>query len=1053
MRAIRLTLGVGVAMAASLACGALARAERLPARIFTVADGLPTDHVTNIRQDSRGYLWLCTASGLCRYDGSRFVEYTTANGLSHPSVTDLLQTTRDTYWVATLSGVCRFHVDRTDGGALFERVPFGEPSEQYRVHELIEDHSGRIWVATQLGLFRIVELGPSVRVESVPLPDTEMTFKNVRHLDRGPDDSIWVCWNNGLTRYRPDGSTQHYPILAEHPGSTHDVYGLHVDQRGHVWLSTPEGAYIVAPDDSIGSDDRMTPLAQRALPARSPGHGQTLQRPERAGEVRLLSSKDDLPDAPLWSDIATVSTGDTWVGTRRGPVRISMSGIHLMSLPDGGSPITVTRIVEDRDHNIWLATDARGVIRLAPTGATAWTDAEGLCHGPAFALMVDGSGTLLTVHGGDKSLRVGRFEGERFSCLSLNVPGEFGEVGWGWNQMAALADDDTLWVPLGAAIARYRLDFASGRLPIDPDLTFNRLRDHGINQVFRLFLARDRSLWCGTFGEASVVRWALETDELAVFDDSTPGLPNAAATAFIQDAHDAVWIGFYNGSVARWRDGGFELFSVEHGVPPGFVNDLVIDIDGSMLIATTMGGVGRCVDPTAQRPVFERYLDASTGLSSDWVEAMAVDQEGRLCLGTPRGIDILDRASGTVRHLTSGDGLAESRARIVRVDSAGRVWLAGRHGLSSLDPPAPAATRPPSVYISGLSIDGEARPLHQLGALTLGPLTLRSFEDRVRIECTAVSHAPGGALAFQHRLVGLDESWSKPTPDSIVSYASLPPDEYRFEARAVLGGGIVSAVPASLEFSILAPFWQRWWFIAGVSAGIGAIGYAIHRLRIARLLAMQRVRERIAADLHDDLGSSLSHISVLSELARRESANGSTRATELLSQIGDKARQLIGDTDDMIWSINPRRDDLQSLAGRIRHLLGEMADGRAIAWRVEAPPESVNPRIGTDQRRQLFLIIKEAVHNVIKHAGASSLTVRLALAGRSLRIEVIDDGRGFEQAADGTPTPAGDDHDGLANMAARARRLRGVLAVRSSAAPPDHGTTISITITLTVSPV
>lgn len=232
------------------------------------------------------------------------------------------------------------------------------------------------------------------------------------------------------------------------------------------------------------------------------------------------------------------------------------------------------------------------------------------------------------------------------------------------------------------------------------------------------------------------------------------------------------------------------------------------------------------------------------------------------------------------------------------------------------------------------------------------------------------------------------------------------------------------------------------WYLA-VAAGILAAGGLIaSRVRANRALALERVRARIAADLHDDIGSSLSRIAILTEVARRKVPAG--EADALLGEIAETARSLVGSLSDAVWSIDPREDDLRHAVARMRMFATDVLDGKGIAWTFDAPPEP-DARLEPETRRELFLVFKEAVTNVVRHSGARSAALRLDLLGRSVTLEVADDGRGFDSR------PA---HDldsslrrgrGLVNMKVRARRMGGSLIVESM---PGEGTRLLLDLPL-----
>jgi signal transduction histidine kinase len=223
-------------------------------------------------------------------------------------------------------------------------------------------------------------------------------------------------------------------------------------------------------------------------------------------------------------------------------------------------------------------------------------------------------------------------------------------------------------------------------------------------------------------------------------------------------------------------------------------------------------------------------------------------------------------------------------------------------------------------------------------------------------------------------------------------------------------------------------------FLAPAALLVALLAYGAFRYRLRALLEVERVRTSIATDLHDDIGSSLSKIAILSEVARRDGGPASSRH---LGTIADISRELVDSMSDIVWSVNPRRDSLLDLIQRMRAFATELFSAQGVALGFEAPADGAALRLPTGLRRQVFLVFKEAVTNAAAHSGCRRVQVALTLAHGSLSLTVADDGRGL-----GAPT--GDGH-GLATMTARARALRGELAVESS---PGAGTRVVLRVPL-----
>ena len=249
--------------------------------------------------------------------------------------------------------------------------------------------------------------------------------------------------------------------------------------------------------------------------------------------------------------------------------------------------------------------------------------------------------------------------------------------------------------------------------------------------------------------------------------------------------------------------------------------------------------------------------------------------------------------------------------------------------------------------------------------------------------------------------------------------------------------GSISPKPAIIDFRILPPLWERWWFVTLVVLTLGLAVAAIYRYRVGRLIELERVRTRIAADLHDDIGSGLSRIAILSEVARHQ---GSVEAPvgEPLAVIATASRDLVDSMSDIVWAINPNKDHLSDLVQRMRRFASDLFTARQIEFTFSAPGEEQALKIGADLRRQVFLIFKEAVNNVARHSECTEAQIELRIENRSLTIKVADNGSGLD------PADMNEGH-GLASMRTRAKELDGELQITSN---DGRGTTILLTVPL-----
>jgi len=271
------------------------------------------------------------------------------------------------------------------------------------------------------------------------------------------------------------------------------------------------------------------------------------------------------------------------------------------------------------------------------------------------------------------------------------------------------------------------------------------------------------------------------------------------------------------------------------------------------------------------------------------VWALTDDGHRYLYIGTSRGVDRLDPASGQFKRFSLADGLAGSEVIAAFRDRDDALWFGTLTGVSRLIPHPDVVRGPPTVWISGLHIRGVAHHLDPLGQSRISLRDLAPSQNEVQIDYFGLSSAIGEVLSYQSQLEGASSSWTVPAPERGVNYAELAPGSYRFLVRAVTADGRAS-VPASVTFTIVPPVWQRRWFLVTLVLLTLATGYAVHRHRVGRLLEIERLRTRIASDLHDDVGSTLTQISILSEIVRSRLSGPEGHLADPLLRIGTLAR-------------------------------------------------------------------------------------------------------------------------------------------------------------------
>ena len=1016
----------------------ITRAERLPIKSYTTADGLAHNVVNKIVRDSRGFLWFCTREGLSRFDGYSFTNYGIRQGLPSANVNDLLETREGVYWVATAGGLCRFNplgkpqarINHTDGrsadDAMFSVDFTGDDARSKYVSSLLQDRSGVIWCGTQNGLYRLDLVAGEATISPVDLgiPDY-LESRIIESMIEDRRGALWIGSHSGLYRRWQGGQVEAYTIAEGLRDNF--IHSLLEDHDGRIWVGTRSGALCrLVPDPS----------------------------PKRNIVARAYSDRDGLP-TPWISQLFQSSDGGLWAGSTGGLIQFMPTAdgrefrFRAYTQVNGLSYREVGSLAEDRNGNLWLALAQGGVAKIARSGFTTFDKSDGLSWTTS---IFETEGGDLVVFGGPDIKKEGfinRFDGEKFIPISLQFRGILKKQGrgWGWNQTVLEDHTGDWWIATRGGVYRFpKVTKLEQLTRISAKATYTTRDGLASDVILRLFEDSRGDIWIGSVGEgrgpSGLSRWARSTGAFRHYaeSDNLPRLDSFYISSFAEDRGGDVWIGFSaEGGLVRYRDGRFMVFTANDGVPLGSIRNMLVDSSGRLWAATYRGGLCRIDDPAAAHPRIVTYT-TEDGLSSNEITTVSEDEWGWIYIGTGRGIDKLDPATGSIKHYTTADGLPLGELYSSLRDRNGRLWFGFETGTARLVPKPNPSPVPPPILITGLRIAGDERAISALGETYLASTELSADKSQLQIDFVALGFSPGEGLRYQYLLEGANEQWSKLADQRTVNFANLAPGRYRFLVRAVNSDGVFSEAPARFSFTILPPFWQRWWFIAIVTALVGLIAYVSYRTRVARLLELERVRTRIAADLHDDIGSNLSQIAIWSDVAQRQAAYGDVvergraadQAAQPLERIAVTARETAAAMSDIVWAINPRRDHLNDLISRMRRFAGEAFDSRDIVWLLDAP--QMNLSLNADTRRELFLIFKESVNNILRHAHCTRVETSITIEASWLRLRISDDGRGFDphRRSEG---------QGLDSMRGRAQNIGGVLEVESA---PGSGTTVQL---------
>lgn len=1031
-------------------------AEVLPIRTYTSADGLGSSAISSLMRDSRGFLWFCTRDGLTRFDGQRFTTYQVGAKDAAPGIERIYEARNGIYWITTTGGLYRFDPKADFSPSLPENILNAEYIGNSR-GVIREGNDGRFWYLGS-GLFLMTEKEGKLELQEVELglPAKPQVSLGVREMIEAGDGSRWVLTTLGLVRILPDGNKIIYKLASP---TTDAIFSMIMDGEGRIWISRASGIYVLRTES-------ISELAQRTGAQERDIDKATLVRPEKLttlpaspGEVVKLV---DLPGVNTTRPKTLYRSADDhiWISTNESLIEFDGLSFHAYTAPQGLSS-GAGQMVEDLNGNLWIG-GTEGVARLNRRGLTTYREGDGLNTLSILVIHETSQGNLFAV---SNDFFVSQFDGKKFHTVR---PSSLENSYALWSSNPVFLDSHNEWWFLTHAKL---LRFAAGDLrslaqarPIAEYDMRNGLKG---NEMFHMFEDSRGDLWLATRSveadDFGLSKWTRATDTFYTFSDRENFPSRKSVSAFAEDAKGRLWIGFYEGGLVRYADGRFtEITASEPFLPEELISDLHIDRNGKLWISSSKAGVARIDDLNSERPILVRYTVAN-GLSSNNVRSLAEDNYGQIYAGTARGVDRITPETGRIRHYSTVDGLAADFVQSAFRDRNGVMWFGTPNGISKLVPTADVTSNPPQVWFSSLRIAGENRTVAKLGSAEFDAEELAPGQNNLQITFFGIDFT-GEPLRYQYMLEGADTDWSAPTSEHTVNFSNLSAGNYRFLVRAVSGNGLVSQNPAVFSFKLLPPIWARWWFIGAAASLILLVVFSVYRYRLAqlrkvnlaldqlqkakeeRLLELERVRSRIARDLHDDIGSSLAQIAIYSEVAKQKQ-QGNNGADPTLQSLVNTSKELVDAMSDIVWAINPRKDHLHDLTQRMRHFASEVLSAAAMDLEFQAPESPPDFALGANIRREVFLIFKENINNITRHSGATRVEIDFLLNRDHLTLRFRDNGRGFDnsdqgQSYDWQKARGG---NGLISIKKRSHELGGEYSIESQL---GVGTTATLIVPL-----
>ena len=903
---------------------------------------------------------------------------------------------------------------------------------QNTVQALAQTADGYLWLGTEVGLVRFDGVGFTTFDEhSKPaLPGAD-----VQCLLAAKDGSLWVGTSDGLARFK-DGAVAAFTTANGLPWN--NVRAVGQDRNGTIWASA--GGEVVQFDgirfnrstlvDFAKPDPRI--IETLVLSSGDYAFATTTQFTtgrDKKSEIHLAVGKE-LPGSRIQALYADRS-GALWIGTNGGLARYAYGKLEKLPVTDPLASASVLAIFEDHEGNLWVGTESNGLQILRDQRFETLTTRDGLASDNVTTVVQDSAGRLWvgTAGSGVTALRPGGNQQARTYSVR---DGLLSDV------ILSLAPAPTgdLWVGTADGLSRIRGSSVASFTSADglPD-----------DFIRSLHADADGSLWIGT--RRGLAQWAKPGDLASPMRTYTTadGLGSNMVGAMARDTEGDLWIATFNG-LSRMHGGKLTTYTTANGLSSNVITALLPGGRHALLAGTQEHG-WNAWDGSRFTPI------GGENLANTTVHAILDDGHDHLWFATGTGMARCDCAACTgpssgkdcAHWLEFGaaDGLRSRETAVNSHPSAwraqnGHLFFATPKGLVEVDPAHfPVNTVPPPVMVERFAVDDAEQALH------MADLRIPAGHNHFQIEYAGLSFVAPQKVRYRYMLEGFDHAWTDAGSRRTAYYTNIPPGYYTFRVQACNNDGDWNMDGAALQFQLLPHFYQTIWFYVLLALGVAGLVLLALKLRLLRaereFRAVLGERNRIAREIHDTLAQGYVGISVqlevMSELLRHNKVD---KAARHLDTVRGYVREGLADARQSIWALRSQDSDEASLPIRMRRLV-EASGGHGLAaeFSIYGAYRPLPP--GTEA--EILRVAQEALHNVKKHAQASTVKVQLEYSPNELALEVRDDGRGFQTVSDQIESPTG--HFGLTGMRERAAAVGGSLEVTSEL---GAGTTVRLKV-------
>ncbi|MCU0446213.1 MAG: histidine kinase [Microscillaceae bacterium] len=965
----------------------LAQAPDFPIIQYNVKLGLSHEYITAIQKDQAGFLWLSTYNGLNRFDGIRFETFDLfTEGASHQAIFHFAPDRAGWFWLITLDGLLKFHPISQKMQKIALPENWSNLAFEKQKFKISFDNQGFAWLATQNYLYKIN--GKTQQWQRFKMP-----FQASRTLFATWVDSrgrIWVQISTALYQFveKTQQFTYFYGLDDQHTDNSAMVSGTpYEDSAKQLWLATwfdyprlfNENTQKFEP---VGTQTTVITNFQEDIDDNGKrflwaSGGETgiqildLDKPKiepLAVDISLPYSHNSAQITCFFKDN---DSGIVWIGTDRGlekydPWAVRFYRLNFANIPPvkfGGDVNTFIQDNQDPDV-VWIS---------------AWIDGIYRWH--------------------RKTNQVEHFNHQNTPMFDIGV--------FDLTQDA----QGNIWIVSGGGISRFNYSKKEWKFFRD---FFSR--KGVVNNALCVLKDQNERIWFGSNYEGL---WYIDPQTEIPTRWRFPDIDWSERhyiTKIIEDSKGSIWVASHAG-VYRIKPSEklTEKISLNKYSAQNTAISYIFQTHSQYFWVLGSNFILQ-LDKNAK---IVKEIDFQSGLRGH-PYSLIEDELGYLWIGTDNGLHLLNPKNYKIRYFTREDGIVHNVVsnKINRLPT-GEVFLGFGGAVNYFKPKYfKYNTRPPILSFKAIKINNELRKVDFEQTLTLQP-----HEIIVNFSFAALNYTLSEKNKYAYKMEGFDPDWVY-TDDMQANYTNLAAGSYTFRVIAANNDGVWNREGITIKLVVLAPFYQRWWFRWAVSLFILGLGVGIWRYRQQQRQKLDEIRNRIAKDLHDDMGSTLSSIRIYSEVLQRQLIDNQPNSLPLLQRISEGAATLSESMQDIIWSIKTEYDTLEDMLARMRAFALKLLEAKNIQFKTVISENFANARLNIAQRRNIYLIFKEAINNALKYAECTEIQLNIQLIDNQLLMIIQDNGKGFD-----VDLVSGG--NGLQNFRKRAQELKGTCVTRS----------------------